>query len=403
MAKILHLLLVLFLSLLQRCVFSDESQGFSLNLVRREITNNDIFPNTIRPRITRSSYLYTIDASIGTPPRKRTFIFDTGSELTWTQCTPCVHCFKQDYPLFDPKTSTSYKRLTPSHALARFFQRSNNGECVFNMMYMSGESSSGIASVETFTFTSNKRGAESVKGVAFGCSNNHRGEISSNTAVTGIMGINRSPLSLISQMGTKSARRFSYCLPKLSSPVKSTFLRFGNDIKDRGSFQKTSFLTSGSDYNVRLLAISINGRQLSLPWGALSKGCVLDVGSGASNIEMGVYNVVLSVLREYFDRFNLTRVNDIPSPLGDLCYRVQQAFRSYPSMVLHFQGSNFEIGAANLFRFRDDYFCLGMLGRQGMSMTMLLGAYQQQNVRFVYDVGNGKLLFGKEDCSQDKA
>ncbi|KAL8031868.1 hypothetical protein ABFX02_13G057200 [Erythranthe guttata] len=389
MAKTLHLLLFLFLSLLQRCVFSDESQGFSLNLVRREITDNDIFPDTIRPRITRSSYLYTIDASIGTPPRKKTFIFDTGSELTWTQCTPCVHCFKQDYPLFDPKSSTSYKRLTSSHTLARFFQRSNNGECVFNMMYMSGQSSSGIASVETFTFPSNKRADES--------------QMTSNTMVTGIMGMNRSPLSLISQMGTKSARRFSYCLPKLSSPVKSTFLRFGKDIKDKGSFQKTNFVSVGNDYSVSLLAISINGRQLSLPRGALSKGCVLDVGSGASDIEMGVYKVILSVLREHFDRFNLTRVSNIPSPLGDLCYRVQRAFRSYPSMVLHFQGSNFEIGAANLFRFRDDYFCLGMFGRQGMSMTMLLGAYQQQNVRFVYDVGNRKLLFGNEDCSQDKA
>ncbi|KAK6132085.1 hypothetical protein DH2020_034151 [Rehmannia glutinosa] len=307
----------------------------------------------------------------------------------------------RDYPLFDPKKSTSYKKLSTNHALARFFTRSNNDECNFNVTYESGQSSSGIASVETFTFPSSKRVPESIQGIVFGCTNNYQGQFASNTLVTGIMGMNRSPLSLIGQMGTKSVRRFSYCLSKLNSPTKSTFLRFGNDIKEKGNFQKTSFLSARNDYSVKLLNLSIGGRVLTLPRGTFSSGCVFDVGSGTTYLEMGAYNAVKNALIQHFDRFNLTRVGTDPSFPGDLCYLLQRGFRNYPGMVFHFQGANFEIGPEALFRFINDRFCLAVMGTQ--KRLTVLGAYQQQNVRFIYDIGNEKLLFAKEDCSQDKA
>ncbi|KAI3457546.1 hypothetical protein Pfo_014209 [Paulownia fortunei] len=466
MAKKVHPLFFLFpfLAVLPhcQCIFS-ESRGFSLKLVRRDFLDtppfpqlfnftkssedgasylergslskiaetevSDRFPDTIRPTITRSRFLFTIDATIGTPSRKRTFIFDPGSSLTWTQCTPCIHCFKQDYPLFDPNKSSSYKKLSPNNALARFFKRSNNGECIFNVTYHSGQSSAGIASVETFTFPSNKKVPESQKEVVFGCSNSYQGQFTSNTLVTGIMGMNRSPLSLIGQMGSKSVRRFSYCLPRLNSPIKSplsligqmgstsaqrfsyclppinspvktTLLRFGNDVKGR-ALRKTSFL-SHIDYNYRviLLDISIAGRRLNLPTGTFPSGCMLDIGCGGSYITTSAYNEVLRALTQHFQSFNLTRMTAGSSSQGEFCYRLRRGFRNYPNMTFHFQGANFEIGPENLFRVTSDRFCLAMFGLDNMT---ILGAFQQQNVRFIYDIGYQKLFFAKEDCSQDKA
>lgn len=318
----------------------------------------------------------------------------------WTQCNPCIRCFKQDYPLFDPKQSSSYQKLPPNHALARFFKRSSSGDFIFNVTYESGQSSAGIAAVETLTFPSNNNGRESIKGAVFGCMNNHQGQFTSNTLVTGIMGMNRSPLSLIGQIGPKSVRRFSYCLPTLNSTIKSTFLRFGNDISLRGNFQKTSFISAGSDYSVKLLKISVAGHLLTLPRGTFSKGCILDAGSAASMLEMGAYTPVLNAVRQQLDRSNLTRVRSNSSSEGDLCYRLKPGFRDYPSMTLHFQGANLEIGPENLFRVVSDRFCLALFSSKKLT---LLGAYQQQNVRLVFGVGNDKLLFAKQDCSLDRA
>lgn len=400
------LFILLLLALLNYCLSSSESTGFSLNLIRsnfQSLTETNIaenksthyFPNAIHPRITFTKSIYTIEATIGTPSIKKMFIFDTGSELTWTQCTPCINCFKQDYPLFDPKKSTSYRKLPPNHTLARFFNRSNNGDSIFYLLYGTGESTSGIVSTETFGFTSDKRGShESVKGVVFGCANNQRGKFMSS--ITGIMGMSRSPLSLIGQMG---AKKFSYCLPPITSPIKTTFLRFGNNVKKGRGLRETSFLNHiDYNYRVNLLDISILGRRLNLPNGTFTRGCMMDVGSSGSYLETSAYNEVVRVLTRHFNWFKLKRIDNVQG--GRLCYRFVRAFRYYPNMVFHFKGGDFEIGPENLFHFTSDRFCLMMLGYDGMTV---LGAFQQQNVRFVYDIGNQKVLFGKEDCSMDRA
>lgn len=406
MAQYLQPLVILFLLVLPKSVLS-EPKGFTLKLfIQRDplFLTDQSSPDRIRPPVTRSRYLFTIDAAIGTPSTKRTFIFDPGSPLTWTQCTPCENCFHQSYPLFDPRKSSSYHNLPRNHPLASLFNRSSNGEYVFNLKYESGQSSSGIASIETFTFPSSKNVTQSIRGVVFGCSNRHQGAFTSNTRVTGVMGLNRSPLSLISQMGVpKSAQRFSYCLPGLSSPVKSTFLRFGNDInKERPTFKRTGFiLNAGNDYRVRLLNISIGGRVLNLPQGSFSNGCMLDVGTATTRLGAGAYVAVLYTLQRYFHHYNLTRLRDVPRSESDMCYRLQPGFRYYPGMVFHIEGADLEIGPENLFRFATNRFCLALFGT-GKKSTVL-GAYQQQNVRFIYDIGKEKLLFDKEDCSQDKA
>lgn len=416
------LFILLHLALLPYCpCLVSESTGFSLKLIRRDFPHSHPFhqklisrlrsiskiketkstyhfPDTIRPRITRSSFIFTIDAGIGTPTTKKTFIFDPGSELTWTQCTPCINCFKQNYPLFDPRKSTSYRKLSLNHTSARYFRRSNNSDFIYYLVYGSGESSSGIVSVETFSFPSDRKVHESIKGVVFGCANNQKGQFRSS--VTGIMGMSRSPLSLIGQMSSKSRHRFSYCLPPINSHIKTTLLRFGSDVKGR-DLRKTSFLNHiDYNYRVHLLDISIAGHRLNLPTGTFPTGCMLDIGCGVSYIETRAYNEVVRVLMMHLNRFNLTRITAGSLTEGELCYRLRWGFSNYPNMTFHFQGANFEIGPQNLFHVTKDRFCLAMLGRDNVT---ILGAFQQQNVRFIYDNGYQKLLFAKEDCSQDKA
>ncbi|KAK4398228.1 Aspartic proteinase nepenthesin-1 [Sesamum angolense] len=400
-AKFPSLLLILLqLSLLRyRHCLTSASAGFSLKLVQRYFPNSNsfhqrldsyatyqetdgaseskswYFPDTIRPRITRSSnFMYTIEANIGTPSAKKTFIFDPGSELTWTQCTPCINCFNQDYPLFDPRNSTSYRKLPQNHPSARFFRHFGNGDFLFYLLYGSGESASGIVSVDTFSFPSHGKAYERIEGIS----------------------------TLLNwPNGLKISATFLVLPAPVDSRINTTILRFGNDVKSSRALRETSFLKY-NDYNYRvsLLDISVGGRRLNLPNGTFPSGCMLDIGCSGSYLETHAYNEMVRVLMQHFSRFNLSRIAAGSSSQGQLCYWLRRGFSSFPSMTFHFQGANFEIGPKSLFQVRSDRFCLTMFANDNMT---ILGAFQQQNVRFVYDIGNQKVLFGKEDCSRDTA
>ncbi|XP_044463611.1 aspartyl protease family protein At5g10770-like [Mangifera indica] len=45
-----------------------------------------------------TSIEFYIPASLGTPGQKVNLLLDTGSDITWTQITPCLKCFKQKTP-----------------------------------------------------------------------------------------------------------------------------------------------------------------------------------------------------------------------------------------------------------------------------------------------------------------
>ncbi|KAL7129305.1 hypothetical protein ABFS83_13G057500 [Erythranthe nasuta] len=402
---VLLLILLLLLPYCHQCKVL-QSTALTLNHVQKNThtiaKDHYTYPNyIIRPHISRYGYKVLIDASIGTPPSKKTFIFDTASPITWTQCTPCTKCFPQTLPLFDPKKSTTYKKMTKNHNLSDFFDDSMEYEA----RYVFGHYSSGIMSLDTFTFPSHTGSPEILRNFVFGCANNNVGDWPENTPITGIMGMNRSPLSLIGQMGSRAIRRFSYCLPKINSPVKRTVLRFGPDVKIRTGLQCTKFLKIKTNmYDVALEGVSVLGRRLKVPKGTFSGGCQLDTGASGSRIDSRAYKMILDVLSQYFDKFKLKRLTD-PIYEGQLCYNKKPGFNSFPNMTWHFKasglcrGANVQIGGDSLFGHEGNIFCMTMYGLANRS---ILGAFQMQNYRFVYDLVGGQVLFGSEDCSKDK-
>ncbi|CAK9177275.1 unnamed protein product [Ilex paraguariensis] len=377
-----------------------KSRASDLMLMRKiRIGNATSFPDTIRPLLTRRVALYTVDIDLGTPPRKGTFIFDTGSWLTWSQCKPCINCFKQKYPIFDPRTSRSFKTLPLNHNLSKWFKRTTEG-CGYYVQYLTGQSSRGIGCMETFTFQSNTRAPESIRDIVFGCGFDNRGTLSADNSISGLLGMDRTPTSLVRQLGSRIMPRFSYCLPPIDSSFKTTFLRFGNDSVIKGVQVQTAQFLRGTGYILNLTGISIAGQRLRLPWGSFRRGCFVDSGSSLSVIEQKAYSVILNAFRTHFARFkNLTRVTNLPR---DLCYKYPRGFKSFPSMTFHFHGgANHEVGMTAVFRFLEkNTFCLELMGHP---FTTILGAYQQQNVRFIYDLGNAKLSFVREDCTKDRA
>ncbi|CAN1227464.1 Aspartyl protease family protein At5g10770 [Linum perenne] len=56
---------------------------------------------------------YIVTVGLGTPVKKLSLVFDTGSGLSWTQCKPCgKSCYHQKEMIFEPSRSTSYNNVS---------------------------------------------------------------------------------------------------------------------------------------------------------------------------------------------------------------------------------------------------------------------------------------------------
>jgi hypothetical protein len=81
---------------------------------------------TIPASIVPTGGAYVVTVGLGTPKKDFTLSFDTGSDLTWTQCEPCLGgCFPQNQPKFDPTTSTSYKNVSCSSEFCKLIAEGN--------------------------------------------------------------------------------------------------------------------------------------------------------------------------------------------------------------------------------------------------------------------------------------
>lgn len=246
-----------------------------------------------------------------------------------------------------------------------------------------------------------------LKDVVFGCGTYNHGHLGPKNMFTGLLGMGNFPTSLVRQLGDRATHRFSYCLPSLkSSHTKRSDLSFGEAAVINGeNVQTTPFLRRGKklvqgSYRLNLLGISVAGKRLEMPQGSFDGGCILDTGTPLSIIEEQAYKVVLNAISSHFAQFkNIKQIVNRKYP-KNLCYKYPRGFRNFPSMILHFKGANLEVNGTSLFMFGRNLFlsnfiCLQLLGEP---KSNILGVYQQQNIRFLYDLGNDKLSFTRENC-----
>ncbi|CAL9098869.1 unnamed protein product [Musa textilis] len=172
---------------------------------------------------------YMMDLAVGTPALPFSAIMDTGSNLVWAQCQPCpcTQCFSQPTPIYDPSKSRTHTTLpcTSSQCQALPVFSYSPADCHHNYSYADTTYTNGVLGTETFTLGAGGDPV-AVTGVAFGCGTmNKVGADDSNGLdnSTGIVGMARGPLSLVSQLGEE---RFSYCFAPFGDD-KNTPLIFG--------------------------------------------------------------------------------------------------------------------------------------------------------------------------------
>ncbi|ERM98245.1 aspartic proteinase nepenthesin-2 [Amborella trichopoda] len=397
---------------------------------------------------------YLMRVGMGTPAEPYWLIVDTGSDLTWTQCLPCSNCFEQKAPIFDPKSSSTYRSLKCSSTLCQDLKSDNKcggSSCPYNYAYVDTSRTSGILSTETFTFETPKSTLSSLKltisanpssspttttsadptktstsvtfstdrgngakinGLGFGCGSSNSGFGANGEA--GLVGLGGGPLSLISQLGSSISNKFSYCLSSRLDKNATGVLNFGENADISGlnvsSTPIINFEESPTFYFLNLSDISVGNKRLGIPPGTFdptpsgNSGFVIDSGTSLTFLPNDAY---LKLLGEFKDVTDSPTIPNPPSPF-EICYKVPDSstITGFPDITFHFSGdADWKVGASNIFYpLHEDVLCLSIVSPgddgDGDDILYIFGNWQQQNMVVEYDLGEKKLSFAPADCSQ---
>jgi hypothetical protein len=258
-------------------------------------------------QVTQDTGEYTMALSVGTPPQRFVVVMDTGSDLVWLNCMPCIQCINQPHgPPFDPSLSSSY---SPASCVDNACTDFPNGQsscagtssCEYFYAYGDGSSTTGDVAYETITVSNLDGSATPISHVTFGCGHNQTGD--SFNGADGLVGLGQGSFSLPSQLQNIYSDIFSYCLVGAATSSASTFL-FGSPEGVIQGLVYTPIVTNSlipTFYYVGMTGITVGGTQLDLPIGTFdiyldgSGGVIMDSGTTLTYLNNDAYNAVVQV------------------------------------------------------------------------------------------------------------
>ncbi|WJZ85405.1 hypothetical protein VitviT2T_004944 [Vitis vinifera] len=344
---------------------------------------------------------YVVTVGLGSPKRDLTFIFDTGSDLTWTQCEPCVgYCYQQREHIFDPSTSLSYSNVScDSPSCEKLESATGNSPgcssstCLYGIRYGDGSYSIGFFAREKLSLTS----TDVFNNFQFGCGQNNRG-LFGGTA--GLLGLARNPLSLVSQTAQKYGKVFSYCLPSSSS--STGYLSFGSGDGDSKAVKFTPSEVNSdypSFYFLDMVGISVGERKLPIPKSVFSTaGTIIDSGTVISRLPPTVYSSVQKVFRELMSDY--PRVKGVS--ILDTCYDLSKYKTvKVPKIILYFSGgAEMDLAPEGIiYVLKVSQVCLAFAGNSDDDEVAIIGNVQQKTIHVVYDDAEGRVGFAPSGCN----
>ncbi|XP_027926853.1 aspartyl protease family protein At5g10770-like [Vigna unguiculata] len=343
--------------------------------------------------------------SVGLGSQNMTMIVDTGSDLTWVQCEPCLSCYNQKGPLFKSSNSTSFQSILCNSTTCQSLQSgtgnsgacdSNPSSCDYVVNYGDGSYTRGELGFEKLSF-----GGISVSNFVFGCGRNNKGLFG---GASGIMGLGRSELSMISQTNATFGGVFSYCLPSIRNGASGSLV-MGNQSEVFKNVTPIAYtrmvpnLQLSTFYILNLTGIDVGGVALqNLSFG--NGGVILDSGTVISRLAPSVYNAVKAKFLEEFSGF--------PSAPGfsilDTCFNLTGYEEvNIPTISMHFEGNaELNVDATGIFYLvKEDAsrVCLALASVSDEYEMGIIGNYQQRNQRVIYDAKLSKVGFAAEACS----
>ncbi|CAN5974038.1 unnamed protein product [Sphagnum jensenii] len=359
---------------------------------------------------------YAMAVSVGTPPQKFIAWIDTGSDLVWLNCTPCIQCIvpAADNP-FDPALSSSYQEVSCTDAACTDFPDLlstcfGKGPCDYFYGYADGATTSGVLAYETFTFTALDGSSIPVKHITFGCGQNET--LYGFPGVDGIVGLAQSRFSLSSQLssGPGFADIFSYCLIPLFDTIAnhSTFY-FGvpeTNISIYTPIVSNTIIPAATFYYVNVTGISVGGVLLDIPADTFyinpvdgTGGIIFDDGTTFTYLTAVAYD---ALLKTFQSQYKFPVVSFPPFQ----CFDTSSATATIivPSIVFHLQSVSgaapvdFKLAEDNiLLQLLEFLYCLTIVP-DDLSI-MIIGNTAQANHQMVFDRVKHQIGWASTTCT----
>nr|CAB3467506.1 unnamed protein product [Digitaria exilis] len=378
-------------------------QSFRTNLDRANSSAaNAAAIATPRPDMMLNRPLLSAYITVGTGRGTQVYLFkvDPSSTMTWMQCKGCNPHSPQEGPLFDTAASPTFHNVLGSDPYCQPPFRSvlSGQACAFQVTGPGSMSVEGYLGHDQLIHDGNVHQL-----VHFGCAHKaiHFQNINRFAGVIGVANLAR------------GLTRFSYCLFADGEATRQGFLRFGTDVPPNLHYRSTRILpvhgAHESGHYVSLVGVSVGVRRL----GEIRPetfahhedgqgGCVIDLDTPLMVLAQEAYDVVEEAVWSDLRRHGAERVK---RPGYGLCVRASEVVmrRHLPSMSLHFaeEEAVLVVSPEQLFFMVDDeqvrVACLAVMpGRR-----TVIGALQQVDTRFIFDLKDSKLSFAPESCIQD--
>ncbi|XP_073010012.1 aspartyl protease family protein At5g10770-like [Typha latifolia] len=337
---------------------------------------------------------YVTRIGLGFPSSSYAMVVDTGSSLTWLQCSPCViSCHAQSGSIYDPSSSSSYRSVSCSapecggllSATLNPSACTKSNVCIYQASYGDSSFSVGYLSKDTIFFNS-----QTFPNFVYGCGQDNEGLFGKSA---GLIGLARNKLSLLYQLSPRLGYSFSYCLPTTSS---TGFLSIGGGYPS-SRLSYTPLVSSSLDsslYFVRLVGINVAGKSLSVPASAFtSTPTIIDSGTVITRLPSDVYSALSKAVAAAMRGSPRASAYSIL----DTCFKGSFGRLTVPQVDLVFQGGAALRLAKNNVMIDVDgsTTCLAFAPAGSVA---IIGNTQQQTFTVVYDVGGSKLGFAPGGC-----
>ncbi|XP_048134759.1 aspartyl protease family protein At5g10770-like isoform X2 [Rhodamnia argentea] len=363
----------------------DQSRVRSMNILGQPSmpTSGDYGENAQLPirGATPGAGEYVVTIGLGTPKVDLTLIFDTSSDITWTQCEPCLSCYRQQDPMFDPSKSSTYSNPPCKES-----------DCPYSIVYADGSQSNGYYVQDLLTLTPEYQFPDFI----FGCSQNNSGDFG---RTAGMLGLGQGGATFISHVASKFSNIFCYCIP--GSESSNGYLLFGMEALSNCQTNNITPLiidqNNPSFYFVNLVGIAFGNQKFSLSSQSPPPRTIIDSGTTITRLPPPIYSAIRSEFVRYMSSYPATKP---ASTLVNTCYDLRgQENVILPKMVLQFENTDVSLDpSAVVWRESDAQVCLAVAPSRRSSNLVIIGNVQQRNLKILYNIQDNKVEFGNGGC-----